>query len=466
MRQIAPIVATFLAGAASCKFSELPQLGEGDGGVDSAAVTCVDTGPDAPDPTCPADRPLCVDGMCGGQCVSDADCAGRPPTESVCHVASGQCVSCNEDDRQAQPGSDDDCPSATSAVCDSVTHTCRACQISSECISGICDAGRCVPANEIVFMSSNGVDGTNDCSDASSGMGCRTLTYALGKVSSTRKYIRLEPSAIPYLADATMGGAEVRGLDIHVVGYGAALRRMGVGNIIELRDNSSVVIEGLSLEYAESGSGIFCSSAALELRNALVRNNGLFGIEGINCAALVLRSTVTANRDGGVVLVNGVFHIVNNFVFNNGNITTGIYGGISVQTGTAGNVLEFNTIVLNATQPGAVDGISCTNSGLVARNNIVVGLVGRPHTNSGTNCVHRYSLFTPDGAPTGEGNMVVPDLGSYAFAGASDLHILAGSVAAGKAQSTPLAGESLFDIDGAPRTPGGATVDVGADEIP
>ncbi len=62
--------------------------------------------------------------------------------------------------------------------------------------------------------------------------------------------------------------------------------------------------------------------------------------------------------------------------------------------------------------------------------------------------------------------MTVADPLAFMFVSASDFHIQAGSVAAGKAQATSLAGESLFDFDGEPRTAGGLTVDVGADEIP
>jgi hypothetical protein len=48
----------------------------------------------------------------------------------------------------------------------------------------------------------------------------------------------------------------------------------------------------------------------------------------------------------------------------------------------------------------------------------------------------------------------------------TDFHIGAGSVATNKADSANLTGDLLFDIDGDARAAGGATVDVGADEIP
>ncbi len=167
-----------------------------------------------------------------------------------------------------------------------------------------------------------------------------------------------------------------------------------------------------------------------------------------------------------VTSTSSTYNIVNSFIVSNGNISTSTYGGVSIQVGTSNNVLEFNTIALNATQPGVVDGIDCTNNGLVARNNIVVGLVGKPHVNIGSNCVHQYSLFTPDNLAAGQGNMLVTDQAQYMFQGGTDFHIRSGSVAVGQAQSTGLTGDSLFDFDGDVRVLNGSTVDVGADEIP
>lgn len=61
--------------------------------------------------------------------------------------------------------------------------------------------------------------------------------------------------------------------------------------------------------------------------------------------------------------------------------------------------------------------------------------------------------------------MTVADPLAFMFASPADPHIRLGSVAAGQAQSTPLSGESLFDIVGDLRAVGSATVDIGADEI-
>lgn len=251
-------------------------------------------------------------------------------------------------------------------MCDGDSHICRQCEAHGECFSGVCDAGRCVSTVEIIHMSSNGVDGTNDCTNPAPGMGCRTLTYAIGKVTSTRKYIVLEPSTTPYQARDTAGAAEVSGVLVHIIGYGSAVRRTGDGTVLELRANADVTVEGLAIEYAINGDGVYCSSSSLTLRNAFVRSNDGVALVGSACSLRASRSTFTANETGGLVLTGGSsFNIVNNVIYNNGNITTGIYGGVSISVSTSNNVLEFNTIALNATQSGVVDGVDCTNIGLI-----------------------------------------------------------------------------------------------------
>ncbi|KAB2899225.1 MAG: hypothetical protein F9K40_10495 [Kofleriaceae bacterium] len=159
--------------------------------------------------------------------------------------------------------------------------------------------------------------------------------------------------------------------------------------------------------------------------------------------------------------------LVNNFITGNGDLTLSDIGGVSLSISGTSSTMEFNTIAGNLTTTGTAHGIVCTNTAAaqVVRNNIVTSEANRPQTSGG--CTHEYTLFGgPGTAPTGTGNMNITDPTMFMFVSGSDYHILSGSVAAGKAQSTPLTGESLFDVDGDARMLGAATVDVGADEIP
>lgn len=459
-------------GARNPNFCEGPDCDEPDASPDAPPITCNGSGPD---PSCPAATPVCESGECTGMCTVDADCAGRPSTERVCHTASGACVQCDENNTQATPGqAEDECPAANLAVCDGDTHTCRACEAHSECFSGVCDAGVCVAQANVIYMSANGSDGANTCNNPAPGMGCLTMHQAVGELTTTRKYIRMEASATPYDTRNNDAHVEFNGAaqSAYVVGNGATLRRIGAnvdGHILEIKSGANVTIEGLTISNAvgAGGHGVLCvSSSTLDLRRVTISGNSSLGISATDCALRMARSTIANNVGGGVLLSSGSFNIVNNFIVSNGNITSGLFGGLSLSSAATTNTLEFNTVALNASQAATVDGITCTNNGLVARNNIVIGLATKPRVNPGTNCTHRYTLFTPDNGVTDEGNMTILDQGMYMFESATNFHIRAGSVAAAKAQSTLLSGESLFDVDGNSRTLNGTTVDVGADEIP
>jgi hypothetical protein len=482
-------------GAKNPNFCEGDSCTEVDASIDAAPVSCTGSGGD---PTCPATTPVCESGECTGMCTADTDCSGRAASEAVCLTSTGACVQCDETNVQATPGqAEDECPAPQMAVCDGDTHTCRACEAHSECFSGVCDAGTCVAQANVIYMSANGNDGTgNTCNNSAPGLGCLTMHKAKGELTATRKYIVMEPSASAYDTRNNDDLVEFNGAaqSAYIIGTGATLRRIGAnadGHILEVKSGANVTIEGLTISNAtgSAGHGVVCvSSSTLDLRRANVNGNGGNGINSTDCtlritsstinanvglginasnsSSQVFRSTISNNVGGGASLTGGSFNVANNFIVSNGNITNGLFGGLSVSSGGTTNTLEFNTVALNASQAATVDGITCTNNGLVARNNIVIGLATKPRVNPGTNCTHRYTLFTPDNGVTDEGNMTILDQGTYMFESATNFHIRAGSVAAAKAQSTPLTGDSLFDVDGDARALGSATLDVGADEIP
>src|SRR5205085_3149895 len=98
------------------------------------------------------------------------------------------------------------------------THTCRACEAHSECFSGFCDAGECVPPAQVIYMSANGTDGSNNCDNEAPGQGCLTMQFAIGKVTASRKYIVMEPTATPYLTRGNSGTADFNGNTVIVLG--------------------------------------------------------------------------------------------------------------------------------------------------------------------------------------------------------------------------------------------------------
>ncbi len=455
-------------GASNPNFCEGPACDEIDAAVviDARPVLCTATGPD---PSCPAATPVCVSGACTGLCDADGDCAGRPTAEAECHMPSGACVTCDESDVQAPITTDEDeCPGANNAVCDSVTHTCRGCEDHAECFSGVCDAGRCAPPAEVIYMSANGVDGGNNCDNPAAGMGCLTLNFAIGKITVTRKYILMAPSATPYAARNNTDRADFNGDTAHVIGYGATVNRSGAGLILDVHAGSDVTIEGLTVSAGggSGGTGILVNDSRLELFRATVRDNGGMGIDASSNSRLrILRSTLTNNDAGGILLNTGEFAIINSIITKNGDPGATNFGGVSLLSTATTNSLEFNTIAENSATSGTADQVICNNAALTARNNIISFLpstTGRPRISG--NCTHTYSLFSPDSATAGTGNMTITDPAMFMFT--ADFHIGTGSVAAGAAQSTNLAGDTLVDIDGHARMLNGTTVDVGADEIP
>ncbi len=438
-----------------------------DAPIDSPPETCDQTGPD---PECPADNPVCTGGACVGACNSDTDCAGRPPNESVCHIGSGACVQCDEDDRQAMPGAEDECTAPQLAVCDAQTHTCRACLAHSECLSGVCDNGRCVPEGEIVFLNAdNGNDASAMCTRAEP---CATLNRGVDVVQAAapgaRTVIFLAADLdTQYLARGTNGTADFNDVDVFVLGTDATVTRTGAGATMEVKGGSNVRIEGLNVTGGNGASGYgyeISAASTVELFKAGVNGNGSRGISSTGGSTLVVRrSKITNNQGGGIFVDTGKVTLVNNLITGNGNVASSMFGGLSLNLTENPNVIEFNTVVLNSALAGSPDGVACFNNTVIGRNNIIVGAIGNPLV-TGT-CLHTFTFFTPMG-PVGEGNMNVAtvDLGMYAFT--SDYHIGGSSIVVGRAQPGALTGEAAFDVDSEARPRGASpNADVGADEV-
>jgi len=447
---------------AGCKFP-VPEDVPDDGGTDDGPVVCTQ---DGPDPACPPEEPICTAGTCGGACTTDQQCELRTDGRGVCLSSTGDCVTCDESDVQAPPGSaEDECPTPSMAVCDAESRACRACEAHTECASGVCDAGTCVAVENVVYLSEGGRD-AGDC--LSPETGCITLQYAIDKLTNSRKYILLLPTPIAYRANVDDNAATFRNRNAYIVGYGAVLRpKPNVDAPVIRLESGALVVEGLTIERAEYGSGSGIDSyAPLDLRSVTLRDNSRFGVS--SAASLrITRSIVAGNRQGGIWVSSGTYQITNNMITTNGGLEA-VFGGVNITTALgAGNRLDFNTIAFNSAHMSFPDGVSCVSAGLVARNNIIFGNVGRPRVNlADTNCVFTHTLYGPDGTVPGGDNLIVTDVLAFMFNSVTDLHILPNSVAAGKAESMNLTTDTMVDFDGDRRDPGSASLDVGADEIP
>ena len=291
-----------------------------DAPIDSPPVTCNGNGPDT---SCPADNPVCVSGACTGACTSDTDCVGRPAGELICHAGSGDCVTCDEDDRQAEPGSaEEDCPGTNNSVCDADTHTCRACEAHAECFSGVCDAGTCAPVANVIYMSADGTDGGNNCDDRANG--CLTLQFA---IEPAHRHPQVHPhgaerDALPCPQPQQPGGLQRR--RGYVIGTGAEVRRVNDGEIIDIRGGSTVTIEGLLVSVATnagSGAGVSIDDSTVDIAagshpgQRVSRHQRHRGTSNVR----LVRSVLSGNRRGGYFQSGGAFALVNNVIVGNGD---------------------------------------------------------------------------------------------------------------------------------------------------
>jgi hypothetical protein len=442
------------------------------------APTCT-TSVDCPDPA----APFCVGNLCTSTCDGDESCFD--PSAPYCN-GDGACVECRES-AECEP----DAP-----VCDSTNGSCRGCLEDDECATGICLAfeGHCVTEDEAVFVSGDGVD----AGQCQSGAPCATISYALGRVTSRRRVLRIEsldyfaPQPIVIDRDVYLDTAGTRlssaqpGTTITFTNFATAVIenvRLRPGTLL-VNDGAEVVAYGVELEggsvsvgesgnpdrratlrfvdgTAIEGSRAFCDGLSkLEVQNTEFDNSK---IQANFCELYVGRNRFVFNTDSPAIYHSNFMDtlVENNFIHAVGSQT----GFVSISTPSPGSfevTVRYNTMIyqdegdpplIGLSAPAKAQAIVLTSNVLVSTSSTTVG---------GSNYVVDHCL-TNGPVLSGEGNVAASVEEIFVDLATGDYRPAASSPARGAGDPAQDPGE---DIDGNPRpVPAGSPPDVGAFEV-
>ena len=320
-------------------------------------------------------------------------------------------------------------PCASGLRCDSNTSTCvpmgtpadgstdgtdmntgPACSRESQCTAGLaCRSGRCLPCVEhsdcetaicehtapdtpslgeticrttnILYVD-NGGTGTS-CSSGdgnSSASPLCSLAEALPRAAMENKVIRLTPRAMPY---AALGSVDLAGKNVAIygqlslgssgslqVGSGAKIQGSSTPAVSLSGAGSRLLLDGVDLQ-STGGSALTCSGgASLRVLRSFLHDSADRGLVADGCALRIHRSTLAANRGGGLDLrqLTPGYHISNNLIYRNGDAgqpSNGVY--IFGSSGT----FAFNTLANNQAKLPAVGGIACSGVYGTIENNIL-----------------------------------------------------------------------------------------------
>jgi len=362
-----------------------------------------------------------------------------------------------------------DCLDPNNPVCNVASGVCKPCTADSQCGSGFCSEsqGTCIATANALFVAEapTGND-ANTCTSAASP--CATISGALGKLTATRRSIRVAGGSYnESIVLATSNPVLISGPDTSpdvVLNY--AITGFGTGthdHAIE-STGTDLTIEGLVIQGAPNEAlrastkltvfaslirnnvgGIDCRGCTLLVVDSFVRDNVSAGTEiGIaasqaSASVTIKRSKVQGHGGAGISLGTASYTIINSWITVNGT-------GITLTTPGATHVFDFNTVASNT-----ASGAECTNA--AALSNSIFANNGSALAGA---CTATFSLFT-GAVPGGTGNVS----GSAGFVSTDDFHITSASNARGKADSNA---NVTTDIDGEPRPQG--DYDIGADEIP
>jgi len=328
--------------------------------VCSAAHACVSCA--AALASCPSAAPACEadSGQCF-ECLADCDCAGktgdsfctnrkctpcsaaapsacasRDPAKPVC-LESGACGEC---------ANSADCPATSRPICDASTSACVACTSDSQCQakgigSGVCLAdGHCATSTETAYVGRTAI---GSCSDTAASAGSIDSPFCTADKAITAG----KPAVIVLnnLADSFALG--VLGAPLVIVG------RNGVVTARTDADGISMIAGDLSLRglaitgNPSSSQGIGVDIQATTLRSATLHIDGC---------------TISRHADGGIFLASAAFDIRNSTIANNGSgqTTDGtVWSGIRVdKLPTSGPT----TLGLVTIRDNASTGLSCKSA--------------------------------------------------------------------------------------------------------
>jgi hypothetical protein len=416
------------------------------------------------------DAPSCVNNLCVAGCGVDDDCLGVPG-KPHCDI-DGTCVGCF---------SNDQCPT-DKAICDLDTRSCRGCTGDDQCASGVCIEadGICAADTEILYVTQLGVD-SGGCAKTAP---CRTITYASGFVTATKRVIRILSGNFSTDANTVALGQAIviDGSNTTLALGGAPMFSVGDRATVEgVRTTSNAevfnVAVGGRLKIAattiESGRIAMLNGGSIEMSDVKfvngdmdLRNGSVTIIRGDFDRSPIATSncelSISASRLGpGLDTINASSGLVT--IENNVFVATVEGENLLRFVGHApGSTFRFNTVVNTSTIQSSGTAIGCDNS-IEMTSNIIAYNTTIPFSSQ---CVVRHTLFDLAGAQAAMGGTAnVSADGSTFFRDRSngDFHLPSTSPALGLGEP----GLVTIDRDGNARpAPMGSAPDVGAYEAP
>lgn len=401
--------------------------------------------------------PICERGLCVAACTTDDECTmqGR----SVCDMPSGVCVECTMD---MQCSGDHD-------VCDDTTHTCRGCKADAECASGVCDEpiATCVAdTSNVIFVRPDGTD-TGTCTSAAP---CKTLTYAVQKVTATRNFIHIDGAALPATA-TTVTLAN----DLTIDGTLTQLAAPLDGKPALTLTSAVLTLSGIGLPFPKNGSSpsltttnqthlydvtvagdLTCSSGGLSLERTTLTNPDGFTGHALSASDCTLTIRHSRFDDVQLGVTNGTTIVENSLFLRTNSISDAV--GIS-----GPGRFDFNTVVNTSGIQNDGAALGCSPA-VTAANNIFAYNSQHAITPTASSCLPTNSLFdlAEVGKANGAGSKQADASTFFIDRAGKDFHLAAGSpaIGAGSAES-----QVTDDIEGHPRPdPVGSNPDIGAFE--
>lgn len=438
-------------------------------------------------------------------CDQDTDCMNG----EVCNLDINRCI---PDPAGSDCSSNDECP-AERPIC-AEDAACRSCLADAECASSVCRTdGTCELSERILYARPNGI-ASGECTAADP---C-SLSHAQSLLTSERGTIHLADGTYPLTSSFVIYDAKQvtivgsRNARMERTSPGFSFEIMGIGTTATLRgftltrgltcsnaalDMSRMALHsgneprpwissvGCTLNVSESelsdgldkaivvsggsasvtgtkiertaGDALEISNATATIKTSTITESTGIGVTAQGGALIVQRSSISANRMGGIRSTQGTFEIVNNFVFQNGNAANSTFGGMHLDSNAAQSRVQHNTVTRNDcdvnVEPPFSGGVYCnlpfpSNAcGNVIANNFR-GNTTYQNAQTGGNCFFGCSLVKPDtieiGCAPGSNECHLSGNGGLALDAGTDLGV-------------------MEDFDGEPRSDG--KPDFGADEF-
>ena len=293
-----------------------------------------------------------------------------------------------------------------------------------------------------------------------------TLDRALTEVTAVKNVIKLDtPAPTIYLTNGLTVAT-----DVTIDARNAVIQRSTAGATLTISAGRTATIFGGTIGDPtggrHDGEDITCNSGAtLTVNGTNIFNMDKLAINAVGTSVTLLRSSLFANKGGGISVTSGTFVIVGNIFSANGDASSPT-GGVLINTSSDPvNRIEFNTIEGNhASIGGNAPGVHCiAGSDLIARNNIIWNNNNNTGAQVGGTCKHAYSDIgvMSVGAANDGGNNLNVDPQFISFL---NPHLQPGSLVIKEADpAAKLDAAAAKDLDGDLRI---APADIGADQVP